>query len=53
MRRTLPLAYSVLAAVVDRRQCEEHGMNYAHDNCEEISTDTGFILAQITKSISK
>ena len=53
MCRVLPLAYSDLAATVDRSQFEADGMSYLHKNGEEISTDVGFVLAQFTKQISE
>ena len=53
MRRVLPLAYSDLVASLDRRQFKADDMSHLHRNREEISTDLGFILAQVKKQISK
>ena len=53
MRIVVPLAYDVLASVLDKDECNDKGRSYLFKNAEEISIAIGFSLASITRIASK
>ena len=53
MRRIMPLTYAVLGAAIDNDEFEAKGIDYLYQNHSEIAVDIGFILSQVTNTISK
>ena len=53
MRRVVPLAYNILASVIDKDEYNDKGRSYLFENAEEISIDIGFMLTSITRIVSK
>ena len=44
---------TVLDATIDDKLFQSKGLNYLHENCKDISADTGFILDNIAHLVSK
>jgi len=53
IQRIMPLTHAILDAAIDNDEFEAKDMDYLYQNHSEIAVNIGFILSQVTNTISK